>query len=365
MIEAVENHMPEVIVIDEIGTELEAAAARTIAERGVQLVATAHGNTLENLMLNPTLADLVGGIQTVTLGDEEARRRGTQKSILERKAPPTFDVVVEIQQWDRVAVHENVADVVDELLRGDAPEAAIRYRDETGAVQVERAVRRSGGPPSLVAVGGRGGPRSAGGYRGDSYRGDGFRGDRHGGESARGEGYRAEGARAAALAPRPRAANERVFHVYPFGVNRVRLEHAIRSLQLNAVLASDLEGADAVITIKNYYRRKPQPLRDAEASGIPIWVLRSNTQALMEEALLKLVQGPAGPREEGVRVTEGDPLEETEEAIQAVLDNSQPDDQTPQNTYNRRHQHQLAERYNLGSRSAGREPYRHVRIYKP
>src|SRR6476469_9114834 len=108
MIEAVENHMPEVIVIDEIGTELEAAAARTIAERGVQLVATAHGNTLENLMLNPTLADLVGGIQTVTLGDEEARRRGTQKSILERKAPPTFDIIVEIQSWDRVALHPDV-----------------------------------------------------------------------------------------------------------------------------------------------------------------------------------------------------------------------------------------------------------------
>ena len=88
MIEAVENHMPEVIVIDEIGTELEAAAARTIAERGVQLVGTAHGNTLDNLMLNPTLSDLIGGIQTVTLGDEEARRRGTQKSVLERKAPP-------------------------------------------------------------------------------------------------------------------------------------------------------------------------------------------------------------------------------------------------------------------------------------
>ena len=113
MIEAVENHMPEVIVIDEIGTELEAQAARTIAERGVQLVGTAHGNTLENLMLNPTLSDLVGGIQSVTLGDEEARRRGTQKSILERKAPPTFDVVVEIQNWDRVAVHRDVAETVD------------------------------------------------------------------------------------------------------------------------------------------------------------------------------------------------------------------------------------------------------------
>src|ERR671934_171254 len=118
MIEAVENHMPEVVVIDEIGTEQEAAAARTIAERGVQLIATAHGNTLENLMLNPTLTDLVGGIQTVTLSDEEARRRGTQKSVLERKAPPTFDVVVEIQSWSHVAVHDSVAEVVDSILRG-------------------------------------------------------------------------------------------------------------------------------------------------------------------------------------------------------------------------------------------------------
>src|SRR5687767_15438137 len=118
MIEAVENHMPEVIVIDEIGTELEAGAARTIAERGVQLVGTAHGNTLDNLMANPTLSDLVGGIQSVTLGDEEARRRGTQKSVLERKAPPTFPVVVEIQSWDKVAIHEDVAETVDSILRG-------------------------------------------------------------------------------------------------------------------------------------------------------------------------------------------------------------------------------------------------------
>src|ERR671923_100890 len=113
MIEAVENHMPEVIVIDEIGTEAETMAARTIAERGVQLIATAHGNTLDNLLRNPTLADLVGGIQAVTLSDEEARRRGTQKTVLERKAPPTFDVLIEIQDRDRVAVHHNVARVVD------------------------------------------------------------------------------------------------------------------------------------------------------------------------------------------------------------------------------------------------------------
>ena len=120
MIEAVENHTPEVIIIDEIGTELEAAAARTIAERGVQLIGTAHGNALENLLKNPTLSDLVGGIQTVTLGDEEAKRRGTQKTILERAAKPTFDIAVEIVDHQRLAIHKDVAMAVDTLLRGRA-----------------------------------------------------------------------------------------------------------------------------------------------------------------------------------------------------------------------------------------------------
>ncbi|GAI36366.1 unnamed protein product, partial [marine sediment metagenome] len=132
MIEAVENHMPEVIVIDEIGTELEAQAARTIAERGVQLIGTAHGNTLENLMMNPTLCDLIGGIQTVTLGDEEAKRRGTQKSILERMSPPTFDIVVEIQEWDKVAIHPDVGQAVDATLRGQPTATETRWLDETG-----------------------------------------------------------------------------------------------------------------------------------------------------------------------------------------------------------------------------------------
>jgi stage III sporulation protein SpoIIIAA len=136
MIEAVENHMPEVIVIDEIGTELEAMAARTIAERGVQLVGTAHGNTLDNLMMNPTLADLIGGIQSVTLGDEEARRRGTQKSILERKSPPTFDIVVEIQERDRVAIHPDVGQAVDDLLRGAPPSTEVRWMNEDGEVMI-------------------------------------------------------------------------------------------------------------------------------------------------------------------------------------------------------------------------------------
>ena len=136
MIEAVENHMPEVIVIDEIGTDLEAAAARTIAERGVILIATAHGNALENLIMNPTLSDLVGGIQSVTLSDEEARRRGTQKAILERRAPPTFDVLVEIQSYNQVAIHKNVAETVDAILRGYEVPPEMRELTAEGEVKV-------------------------------------------------------------------------------------------------------------------------------------------------------------------------------------------------------------------------------------
>ncbi|MEO8625960.1 MAG: R3H domain-containing nucleic acid-binding protein, partial [Candidatus Limnocylindrales bacterium] len=169
MIEAVENHMPQVIVIDEIGTELEASAARTIAERGVQLIGTAHGNNLDNLMLNPTLSDLIGGIQSVTLGDEEARRRRTQKSVLERKAPPTFDVVVEIQSRDRVMVHPDVADTVDSMLRGDPVAPELRWRDEAGVHRSQARPRP--GPQSQLPgerFGGLVGPGSAsfgGGWR--------------------------------------------------------------------------------------------------------------------------------------------------------------------------------------------------------
>ncbi len=181
MIEAVENHMPQVIVIDEIGTELEAAAARTIAERGVQLIGTAHGNNLDNLMLNPTLSDLIGGIQSVTLGDEEARRRRTQKSVLERKAPPTFDVIVEIQDRERVAVHSDVADTVDAMLRGDPVAPELRWRDEEGVHRSQGRPRPSpreqlGQERFAGLVGGGSGWRTEPGWRGDSsYRGGGYR----------------------------------------------------------------------------------------------------------------------------------------------------------------------------------------------
>ncbi|MCI0584691.1 MAG: AAA family ATPase [Chloroflexi bacterium] len=173
MIEAVENHMPQVIVIDEIGTELEAQAARTIAERGVQLIGTAHGNNLDNLMLNPTLSDLIGGIQSVTLGDEEARRRRTQKSVLERKAPPTFDVIIEIQDRERVLVHADVADTVDNLLRGDPVAPELRWRDEEGVHRSQSRPKpspRDGAAPDRFSglVGSGSSWRMEPGWRGES-----------------------------------------------------------------------------------------------------------------------------------------------------------------------------------------------------
>ena len=194
MIEAVENHMPQVIVIDEIGTELEAQAARTIAERGVQLIGTAHGNNLDNLMLNPTLSDLIGGIQSVTLGDEEARRRRTQKSVLERKAPPTFDVIIEIQDRERVMVHGDVADTVDAMLRGDPVAPELRWRDEEGVHRSQARPRPSprdqlGAERFAGLVGSGSAWRMEPGWRGDgSYRG-GYR-DTGPGAAGTGSGYR-------------------------------------------------------------------------------------------------------------------------------------------------------------------------------
>ena len=180
MIEAVENHMPQVIVIDEIGTELEAQAARTIAERGVQLIGTAHGNNLDNLMLNPTLSDLIGGIQTVTLGDEEARRRRSQKSVLERKQPPTFDVIIEIQDRERVVVHGDVAETIDALLRGEAVAPELRWRDEEGVHRSQARPRPSPreqlGAERFAGLIGSGQPwRMEPGWRGEgAYRSPGF-----------------------------------------------------------------------------------------------------------------------------------------------------------------------------------------------
>jgi stage III sporulation protein SpoIIIAA len=379
MIEAVENHMPEVVVIDEIGTELEALAARTIAERGVQLIGTAHGNSLENLMMNPTLADLIGGIQSVTLSDEEARRRGTQKSILERKAPPTFGVMIEIISRDEVAVHTDVATTVDAILRGGTPRSEHRRRDDDGQVEVTALEPRR--DPSLQAVAARGPERR------DIVDITTRQVPREAGAEPAAAPAVAPATEVAPLLPRGRGTDGKPLRVYPFGVSRNRLEQAIAQLKVPAVVVRDQRDADLVLTLKNYYRRKAQPLREAEARGTPVYVLRANTGTQMEHVLAGLFptaapEGAPAPRRPVVAVVAEGPepaprrsggrgddavaraIFEAEEAIGAVIDGAPPVALTPQGTYVRRLQHELADRYNLASRSRGREPNRRVEIYR-
>jgi stage III sporulation protein SpoIIIAA len=399
MIEAVENHMPQVIVIDEIGTELEAQAARTIAERGVQLVGTAHGNTLENLMLNPTLSDLVGGIQSVTLSDEEARRRGTQKSVLERKAPPTFTVLVEIQDRDRVALHRDIGAAVDAILRGQALATEQRRRRDDGEVEVtyhedpgtntdnvRQYMRRPGERPNTPVQQGSQGPR---------------RGNRAAvvtppaptpirvAEAAPQSVSSGNAALADPLS-KGRGTSAKPVRLYPFGISRNRLEQAIGALGVPATITRDLREADIVLTLKNYYRRRPQQLQEAEAIGKPVYVMRSNTSTQMESVLASVFGKPTeggtrqpttalpgvaqaeamaddqdfdddemeGVTEDGVTTA----LYEAEVAAGVVIESARTVELTPQVSYIRRLQHKVAERYNLLSRSRGKEPHRRVEI---
>src|SRR4030081_2110554 len=306
MIEAVENHMPEVVVIDEIGTEQEAAAARTIAERGVQLIATAHGQTLENLMLNPTLSDLVGGVQRVTLGDGEARRRGTQKSVLERKAPPTFQTLVEIQAYQRVALYQDVAQIVDAILLGNPVAPEIRSRDASGELSVSNAT-----PPRTAseAVERRSTPR---------------------------------------MAPTGANGGRETVKVYPFGLSWTRVEEAARGLGLPVAIVREPEDADVGITLKNYYRRKTPRLRNAESQGIPIYIARSHSATQIASAVASVMELRAGPEDKA--------LDEAREAIEAVVGGQNDEvELAPQNAYVRKLQHELVERANLSSRSTGNE----------
>jgi stage III sporulation protein SpoIIIAA len=324
MIEAVENHMPQVIVIDEIGTELEAMAARTIAERGVQLVGTAHGNTLDNLMQNPTLSDLIGGIQAVTLSDEEARRRGTQKTVLERKAPPTFHVVVEIDDWSHVTVHRDVAETVDEILRGMPVRNEVRTRSRDGEI----AIKEEETEPMLEPASHQRSHRRGADRMTEDFGAE--RGTVHGDS----------------------------LYIFPFGISRSRLEQAIREVRVPASITNRVEDADLVMTLKNYYRRKAPVVRDAEMIGKPVYVLKNNTISQMQSALAGIYSLGHNDRDDSTV-----PLREAEDAISQVLNNSRTIELQPQNSHVRRQQHALAERYNVGSRSRGKEPNRRVLFF--
>lgn len=333
MIEAVENHTPEVIVIDEIGTEQEASAARTIAERGVQLIGTAHGNALENLLKNPTLVDLIGGIQTVTLGDDEARRRGTQKTVLERSAQPTFEICVEIIDRQTLAIHKAVSESVDQLLRGWKIHPEIRRRDEsTGAYAVLRPETKV---ISNISSSGEASPETGWSGQETSYDKDTY------------------------------------LKIYPYAVSKGLLERVIKTLNLPAEVVKTLDEADAILALRSYARAGAKIYSLAEAKQIPVYVVKSNNMPQIQKALrdalhldteiFTLADTSGADIVDETEIA----LEEARQAITMVMNRQEPIELAPRKSYIRRLQHQLVERFNLTSRSIGDEPMRRLRILPP
>jgi stage III sporulation protein SpoIIIAA len=348
MIEAVENHNPEVIVIDEIGRELEAMAARTIAERGVQLIGTAHGNTLENLLLNPTLSDLVGGIESVTLSDEEARRRGTQKTVLERRSPPTFDMLVEIQDRNRIAVQSDVSAAVDALLRGYPLPPEIRYRDDENKIHIQKP-----SPPKLSTA-------AQAVNRGASRDTTPFSRSRINQRAGNGAPKMNTLEESLEMVQEERKALKPV-NIYPFGVARNRLLQAAKQLNVPAKIVRNLKDADSLLTLRRYYRERQQPVTEAEQRGMPIFVLRSNTSQQMEQFLVDLFNLSTvvsqTPEESAM-------VDQTQAAIQTVLNGERWVDLDPASATIRRLQHEMARQADLVSHSYGKEPNRRVRIFR-
>jgi stage III sporulation protein SpoIIIAA len=324
MIEAVENHNPEVIVIDEIGRELEAQAARTIAERGVQLIGTAHGNTLDNLLINPTLADLVGGIESVTLSDEEAKRRGTQKTVLERRSNPTFHVLIEIQTRDSLAIHQDVATAVDFLLRGGLLVPEVRTRDADGEIKIKKTPTR----PVMQSIGTD--PRPERDY--------------------------------AVEAPDWQVDRDSLdtLPIFTYGVARDRMLKAAKNLNVPVSIEKYVKDARIAVTLKHHYRDNPRSIAEAEELGLPIYVLRSNTAKRMEHLLkdvFNLKNGPLSKSDEQA-------LQQTQGAIQAVINGERWVELLPASSYIRRLQHQMVNQANLVSHSYGKDPNRRVRVFR-
>ncbi|MGQ9730775.1 MAG: R3H domain-containing nucleic acid-binding protein [Candidatus Zipacnadales bacterium] len=307
MIEAVENHMPEVIVIDEIGTQEDAFAARTIAERGVQLIGTAHGNNLDNLMANPTLCDLIGGIQAVTLSDEEARRRGTQKTVLERKAPPTFEMLVEILDLDRVALYRDVARTVDRRLLGDDLRPEVRRRGSEGEIVIVQSAPEAEAPV----------------------------------ESGPLANLLVEGGRIKKL------------FVQELSVSKV--EKAVRELRIPCVMTDKGQEADVVLMLKAVRRRTKRSVEEPISPTAKVIEVRSNTYGQIYEGLREAFDITRTAREEFA-------LQEAEQALKRVIQSHQPVELTPQNAYIRRLQHELAAKYDVRSMSVGHDPRRRVKF---
>ena len=349
MIEAVENHMPEVIVIDEIGTELEAQAARTIAERGVMLVATAHGNALANLIKNPTLCDLVGGIESVTLGDDEAHRRRTQKTVLERAAEPTFPLAVEMHSRHRWAVHDDVGRTVDLLLRGQSPRPQERELLADGGVRLVDPEPSMPQPPQrrpALAVVPLPDPRHSGSSRPGIDK------------------------------PSPvEAPHETKLQVLCCGLSRQRLEEAVRRHGWPVTAVDDLACADVLLSVRQGLGRQPELRRQAREAGVPILVIKSDSLAQVERALERLLnRQPLPSKNQEPERASGHPdpgdalaaLEECRLAVeQIVMPEGRPVELLPRHEHVLQMQADLVARYSLQSDVYGSSDQRRLRVFPP
>jgi hypothetical protein len=398
MIEAVENHMPEVIVIDEIGTELEAQAARTIAERGVILVATAHGNELANLIKNPTLSDLVGGIQSVTLGDEEARRRRTQKTVLERAAEPTFPLAVEMHTRDRWLVHTDVARTVDALLRGQSVRPQVRELGADGQVrlQLSAAVVGLAGPEApapwppapRAAVGPRLAQRPLPPLEARRAAPGAVTPGQVPASGASASGSPAPGASASALVSpvgeppeqflegalidgQLPAGSNLPLRVYGAGIGRSLLEQVSRARRLPVESVGSVELADVVLSVRQQLGRDPHVRRQAQELGIPILVIKSASMPQIQRGLERLLdrrqlrdRGPSFQVPGGHADDDLAALEECRLAVeQVVLPQGQPVELLPRSERVRRLQAELASHYRLRSADFGRGPEQRLRVF--
>ncbi len=331
MIEAVENHTPEVIVVDEIGTEAEAQAARTIAERGVMLIATAHGNTLENLIKNPTLSDLVGGIQSVTLGDDEAKRRASQKTVLEREKQPTFDIVIEIIDRNTLAVYKNTSEAVDYILRGWPIRPEIRKVQEDVDVTVEnvKAVAEQINKIETQLL------------------------------------ERPEDTLKFSFSRKDYVESVKpIKKIYLYAVSRTIVEKAIERLDLNAELTRNIDDADLVIAHKNFAKGGAKILSTANEYRLQVFFVKTNSMAQIQKVLkdaLCIEEDDAnaihGYYDDAERA-----LDEAKAAIDKILAGAKNIELNPQNQQIRKLQHALVEQHNLESRSVGEGKDRHLRI---
>ena len=383
MIEAVENHTPEVIVIDEIGTELEALAARTIAERGVQLVGTAHGNTVENLIKNPTLSDLVGGIQSVTLGDDEARRRRTQKTVLERKAPPTFAIAVEMLERQRWVVHDDVSATIDTLLRSGEPPAQVRTVDDSGEVTIIHEEASAFRPlpskimgtttvtplhPQGLRASGKMTPLALNGGRADRSMANGSNFDRLIDRSWQTKEQNSSKVRT----PGPNGEDWPVY-IYAYGVGRSQIDRVVEVLDLPIMLTKNLDEADAVVALRSQIKHHSKLRNIAKDRHLPIYTVKSNTIPQITRIFRQILNldDPNIPEATDLRLFskagDDDEIEALEEARlaveQIVIPKGQPVELLPRSAKVRKMQHELIEHYRLQSDSFGDEPNRRLRIY--